>query len=151
MSESTSADLQRTLHTELPISAHLGVRVLSAGPGSVELAAPLGANRNHKGTVFGGSLNAVATLAAWSWCWVFLELREIQAEVVVQDSTISYHRPVTADFTARCAAPGRDDEERFLGALRRSGRGRVRLSVEIRDAAGVAVSFTGRFVAETVT
>jgi thioesterase domain-containing protein len=71
--------------------------------------------------------------------------------VVVQDSTISYHRPVTADFTARCAAPGRDDEERFLGALRRSGRGRVRLSVEILDAAGVAVSFTGRFVAETVT
>ncbi len=99
------AVLQRTLHDEFPITRHLGVHVVLAQLERVSLTAPLVANRNHKGTAFAGSLNAVATLAAWSWFWLLLDSREEVAQVVVQDSTIHYNRPVTTNFTATCEAP----------------------------------------------
>ncbi|MEO8138095.1 MAG: YiiD C-terminal domain-containing protein [Gemmatimonadota bacterium] len=142
--------LQRTLNAELPITLHLGVRVVQLEPGLVVLAAPLTGNRNHKGTAFAGSLNAVATLAAWSWFWAFLELRREAAQVVVQDSTIRYTRPVTSDFTASCVAPTPSSISQFLASYNRSGRGRLGLHVEVADQAGVAATFNGRFVAERV-
>lgn len=142
------AVLQQTLHEEFPITRHLGARVVSAQLERVRLAAPLQENRNHKGTAFAGSLNAVATLAAWSWFWLLLDSRREIAQVVVQDSTIHYSRPVISDFTATCSAPSMATISQCLAAYRRSGRGRLRLDVEIADEKGTACSFTGRFVAE---
>ena len=74
--------LQRLLNTELPITRHLGLRVLVADPGRVILNAPLAPNRNHKGTAFAGSLNALATLAGWSWLTTFLHHHRLAAQVV---------------------------------------------------------------------
>lgn len=142
------AALQQTLHDEFPISLHLEARVVRAQLECVRLAAPLAANRNHKGTAFAGSLNAIATLAAWSWFWLLLDSRRETAQVVVQDSTIHYARPVISDFTATCDAPGMATISQCLAAYRRSGRGRLRLDVEIADAKGTAATFSGRFVAE---
>jgi thioesterase domain-containing protein len=140
--------LQRMLHEELPITQHLGVRAVYVKLEQVILSAPLAENRNHKGTAFAGSLNAVATLAAWSWFWVFLEHRREAAQVVVQDSTIRYSRPVTTDFQASCAAPSMATIDHFLATYERSGRGRLVLQVDISDRIGVAATFSGRFVAE---
>ena len=139
--------LRQTLNAELPITRHLGVRVVQGALDRVILAAPLAENKNHMGTAFGGSLNAVATLAAWAWFWVFLEERCLPAEVVVQDSTIRFNRPVTTDFRASCAAPAPATISHFLEVYRRAGRGRLTLHVDISDHLGVAAAFSGRFVA----
>jgi thioesterase domain-containing protein len=72
------------------------------------------------------------------------------AQVVVQDSTIYYTRPVRTDFAATCEAPGMATIAQCLAAYHRSGRGRLRLSVEIADAHGLAATFSGRFVAEHI-
>jgi thioesterase domain-containing protein len=140
-------ELQHILHTELPVTQHLGIRVDSTELERVTLTAPLSANRNHRGTAFAGSLNAIATLAGWSWVWLLLRRHDAQAHVVIQDSTISYLRPVSGDFTAICAAPDPAAAARFLTALRRRGRARLTLTVEVRDQKGAAVNFTGRYVA----
>jgi thioesterase domain-containing protein len=140
-------ELQTTLHTELPVTQHLGIRVGSAGPEGVVLTAPLESNRNHKGTAFAGSLNAIATLAGWSWVWLLLRRQKLAGHVVIQDSTIDYQRPVTSDFVATCAAPEAAAVSRFLAVLRRRGRGRMRLKVQVHDRDGPAVAFAGRYVA----
>ena len=140
-------ELQNTLQTELPVTQHLGIRVASAEPERVTLTAPLDSNRNHKGTAFAGSLNAIATLAAWSWVWLLLRRHRLQAQVVIQDSSITYERPATSDFAATCVAPEAAAISRFLAALRRRGRGRIRLTVQMHDRAGPAVTFSGRYVA----
>lgn len=151
MPPATEAEaLAQAIAADLPISRHLGIRVEAADRSAVVLTAPLAENRNHKGTAFGGSLSAIATLAAWAWCWLLCRELGIAAQVVVQDSTIVYARPLAVDIRARCAAPAPQAVQRFLAAYRRSGRGRLTLAVEIGDAAGVAVRFTGRFVAEAV-
>lgn len=141
-------NLQRLLNTELPITLHLGLRVAVADPGQVILLAPLAPNRNHRGTAFAGSLNAIATLAGWSWLTLFLQHHHLAGQVILQDSSITYLRPVATDFTATCRAPEAANIARSMAAFHRSGRGRLRLTVELADEAGVAGSFTGRYVAE---
>jgi len=140
--------LRDVLHRELPVTLHLGVDVRQADRSGVILSAPLDSNVNHKGTAFAGSLNAVATLAGWSWCWVLLREERVDAIVVLQDSAIRYQRPVRADFTAHCEPPDAAALGRFLSTLRRRGRARLSLQVVVSDPAGPAASFVGRYVAE---
>ncbi len=146
-----TGDLQQLLNTELPITLHLGLRVAVANPEQIVLRAPLAPNRNHRGTAFAGSLNAIATLAGWSWLTRFLRHHQLAGQVVLQDSSITYVRPVATDFAATCPAPEAATIARFMAAFHRSGRGRLRLTVELTDEAGVAGSFTGRYVAERLT
>ena len=67
--------------------------------------------------------------------------------MVIQDSTVHYVRPVTGDFVARCRAPSASAMERLVNAVRRRGRGRIELDVQVADALGDAVRFHGRYVA----
>lgn len=143
-------DLQTTLRIELPLTQHLGIKVSSVEPGQVTLAAPLAGNHNHTGSAFAGSINAIATLAGWSWVWAALRREGLSAQVVIQDSSIVYDRPVTTDFRATCVAPEPVALTRFLTALRRRGRGRITLHTEVADLAGPAAAFRGRYVAQAL-
>jgi thioesterase domain-containing protein len=133
----------------MPVTQHLGIEAASYRSGTLTLRAPLAANVNHKGTAFGGSLNAIATLAAWGVLWLALREHGLSGEVVIQDSTIRYLRPVAADFTARSGPPDPEALDRLLAAVRRRGRGRIGLTAEVLDGAGVAVSFAGRYVVQS--
>lgn len=141
------AALRAKLKAEMPVTRHLGVEVVGRRGGALVLRAPLAANINHKGTAFAGSLNALATLAGWSTVWLLLRGAGIAAHVVIQDSSVHYERPVATDFAARCAAPDAAAVERLVESVRRRGRGRIQLAVTVRDAAGDAVRFSGRYVA----
>ena len=55
-------NLEKYLHKHIPISSAMGVKVDVASSERVVLSAPFLNNINHKQTVFGGSLHAVATL-----------------------------------------------------------------------------------------
>lgn len=140
--------LLRALHDDLPITRHLGIRVGSASLESVALVAPLTPNRNHRGTAFAGSVNALATLAGWSWLWLFIRAERLGAQAVIQDSTIRYTRPIGSDFSATTAVPSAAAVARLLAALRKSGRGRIALEVTVTDAGGPAAQFSGRYVLE---
>jgi thioesterase domain-containing protein len=108
---------------------------------------PLAANRNHKGTVFAGSLNAVATLAGWSMLWTVLREAEVGAHVVIQDSTVHYLVPAQSDVTAEAKRSEPEALERALAQLARRGRARVALDAEVRDAEGRSVAtLRGRYV-----
>lgn len=138
--------LQETLEHEIPLTQHLELRVLSYDDKGLTLRAPLAPNINHKRTVFAGSLNSVVTLAGWGLLWLLLQELEIPARVVIQDSSCSYLRPVSNDFSAFCRKPEPGQIARLAGALKRRGKARIELNVEIQNEAGVAVSFTGRYV-----
>lgn len=140
--------LLRALHDDLPITRHLGIRVASASLESVALVAPLAPNRNHRGTAFAGSVNALATLAGWSWLWLFIRAERLAAQAVIQDSAIRYTRPIGSDFTATTAVPSAAAIARLLAALGKSGRGRIALEVSVADDSGPAAQFSGRYVLE---
>ena len=136
--------LQSTLHEEIPITRSFGLLVDSYDQGRLTLKAPLAPNINDKGTVFAGTLNAVATLAGWSLLWIIQREHNLAGKIVIQDSAIQYLKSVAGDFTASCRKP--DQLERLLMTFQRKGKARVELAVEIREAESTAVTFTGRYV-----
>lgn len=139
--------LEATLHSEIPITRQIGMRVLDYDGTRLTLGAPLERNINHRATAFAGSLNSVVTLAGWGLIWIALRELKMEASIVIQDSTNYYRRPVTRDFAATCQKPGDAYLNQFVRMLREKGRARLELQAEIRENDTVAVSFQGRYVA----
>ncbi len=141
------AALERYLHERIPLSVALGVRVAAASPECVRLTAPLEANVNHIGTVFGGSAAAVATLAAWGVLRLRLAAAGLGARTVIQRSRMEYERPITSDFEAECRLTDPVAWKRFAATLSRHGRARLRLVTELSCAHQAVGHFDGEFVA----
>ncbi len=136
-------EVQAYLHEHIPISRAIGVTVARADCEKVILSAPFCANINHKKTVFGGSLHAVATLACWSLLYVKLKKEHVKSQIVITKSDVSYNLPVDSDFQAECNAPEKAEWERFLKILKAKGKARISLSCTI----GTACNYRGTFAA----
>ncbi len=131
----------------MPVTQRLGVRLAGIRNGAVRLHAPFAANTNHAGTAFAGSLNAVATLSGWATVWLLLREHDIRAQVVIQDSSVHYLRPVTGDFEAMCSPPSEEAVRHLVESVTRRGKGRIELAISVHDHQGEAVQFRGRYVA----
>lgn len=140
------AELENILHREIPLTRSIGIRVMHAAIESVSLSAPLHPNINHKHTAFGGSLYSVAVLAGWSLIYLLLREHGIAAHIVIQESRVSYSRPVTDVIIATCKrAPG-TEIERFLKTFARNGKARLGLTSIIQQHGQDAVCFEGQYV-----
>ena len=133
------------LHAHIPLTRAMGVEVVAYDEGGLVLTAPLEANHNHLGTAFGGSLNAIATLAGYVLLW--LELRDRTAHIVIRESRIQFRRPVKGALRAVCRKPDSATLADFHESFARKGKARLELHVEIMEGGEVAVEFDGTFVA----
>ena len=139
------ADTESYLHEHIPISRALGVTVVRADAGGVELRAPLAANINHRSTVFGGSAISVAILAAWTL--VHLRTMELgRYRVVIRRSEMDFRAPIEGDFSATCSPPP-DVLARFTRSLERHRTTRVDLTARVSSGDIEAGSFAGSYVA----
>ena len=146
MNDADQFGLEAYLYEHIPVSEHLGVRVDRATMDSVRLAAPLEPNLNHRRTGFGGSICALAILAAWSLLWCRLRERTGGHNIVIQSSAVDFAAPVTTDFTAECLTPSPVQWDRFRRTLEQRGRSRIQLEVSVRAGDILAATFKGRFV-----
>lgn len=144
------AALEKYLHQRIPASLTLGIRVLEATKQKVVLNAPIALNINHKKTVFGGSLQSVATLSCWCLLFINIEstaLKEtLQTEIVISESNIKYLAPVTGDFSAKCSIEDIAALERFKITLTKRGMARINLHAIIHQDGRLAVDYHGTFV-----
>lgn len=139
--------IQRYLHDHIPLSRHLGARLLEAGFDAVRIAAPLAPNLNHRGTAFGGSISALAILSGWTWLFVNLRRDGFEGRIVIQSNAMDYVAPGEGEFTAACRAPTAERWEHFRAMLRDRGRGRMQLDADITVGARLIATFHGRYVA----
>ena len=147
--ETALAQLQTTLNSQIPLTRALGLQVTGYSEQGLELTAPLQPNINHKDTAFAGSLNALTTLAGWGLIWLLLHEAELRGKIVIQDSTISYLKPVSTDFKASCKLPEPAVVARFLTLFQRKGKSRLELETVIyNEKAEIAVAFKGRYVVQ---
>jgi thioesterase domain-containing protein len=125
----------------------MGVRVVAATDHEFTVEAPVSVNHNHLQTAFGGSINAVATLAGYGFLW--LQLRGIASpHVVISGSSIKFLRPVRETIRATCSAPDAKELAGFRSALQQKGKARINLRVAVHEKGAVAAEFTGTFVAQ---
>jgi thioesterase domain-containing protein len=143
----TTRNMERYLHSNIPLSAAMGVQVKVATPEHVLLFAPLGPNINHHQTVFGGSGAVLATLSAWTLLRLRLEQEHLDAGLVIQRSSMEYERPIPGDFDAVCKFTDDAGWKRFLTTFARRGRARMTLTAHLIHATHEMGSFVGDFVA----
>lgn len=136
--------LENYLIKHIPISAAMGIKVESASSEQIILNAPFQNNINHKNTVFGGSLHAVATLACWSLLHVNFIDKNVQ--IVIASSEVFYTIPVTSNFIAECNMPDPLEWERFLKILQKKGKARLKLNAKIFQDSQICVNYSGQFV-----
>lgn len=139
--------LEEYIFENIPISLALGIKVNKVSLQEVILSAPIANNINHKKTVFGGSLQAVATLACWSLIYANLKELKNSYEIVISQSEINYRLPVTNDFTVQCLRPDSIAFEKFIKTLQRHGKARLSLTARITQENKLAVIYEGVFVA----
>jgi thioesterase domain-containing protein len=137
-------ELTAYLYQYIPLSAAMGMRILVADEEELTLWAPFGPNVNHHGTMFGGSIAALATLAAWSRAFVVLRDIVPSPDLVVASTSIEYLRPATREITATCLG---GDYARLRAGMSRFGRGRVTLEATVRCEGEVVATLTGVYVA----
>ena len=137
---------ERFFHEQIPLTRAMGLRVLSDDACGFTVEAPVALNYNHLHTAFGGSINAVATLAGYGFVW--LRLRGEAAHLVIADSSIRFLRPVREVIRATCSQPAADELDRFVSAVRGREKARITLHVRVEAEAGAtAAEFTANFVA----
>lgn len=140
------AGLRDYLLTHIPLTAAMGVEVHVERPERVVLAAPLTPNVNHQGTAFGGSVAALATLAAWSLIRVRLDQAGRAANVVIQRSSMEYDAAIDGELRAVCEFGDEDLWRRTIERLERRRRARLDLHSRLEHAGKAAARFCGTFV-----
>jgi len=139
--------LQQRIDREIAIARHMGVIVESADDAALVLRAPLARNANHKGTAFGGGLYSLAVLTGWAWLTRHLAVLQIDADAVIQESTMQFLKPITGELRACLSWPAGAEILRFDRMLGRAGRGRIRLRVTLHQGQTLAADFAGLFAA----
>ncbi len=141
------SELQTYLHTHIPLSKAMEVKVVQATPDIIELRAPLAPNINHRGTAFGGSISTLATLACWSLLRVRTDGMQPAPHLVVRRNSVEYNAPVIGELRAIVRFPDDADWGGFLAAYASKGRARVKLDAEVLAGDVVAARLHGEFVA----
>jgi len=127
----TATELEAYIHSHIPLSRAMGLRVGTADPNRIELFAPLAPNVNHRGSVFGGSLSAIAMLAGWGMCRFHADGMDPMPNLVIASSEMEFSKVATGDFAAICE-PEPGAMEDFLDRLERKGRARIDLVTVMR-------------------
>jgi len=141
----TEFDAEKYLHQQIPITRAMGVRVVARDEHQFIVEAPVALNSNHLRTAFGGSINAVATLAGYGWLW--LGLRDHAVHVVVAESSIRFLRPVRETIRATCLRPNHDEWTAFQTRFVEKGKAHITVRVNVVEEGQTAAEFEGIFVA----
>ncbi len=143
--------LNRRIAEQIPVTAHMGLRIVAWDGEGLRMEAPLAANRNDKGTAFAGSLASLAALAGWALITLQVEERLGAASVAVCRSEMDYRQPVDGDFQALCRLSDTEQVKDFWKQLAVSGKGRLPLTVHIQQGGEERGRFLGTYAVSLVS
>ena len=141
----TPKTLQAFLHRHIPATAALGLEVVASDEEKTVLSAPHAPNRNHKNTVFGGSIALVATTCGWAA--VHTHFPEADGNIVIQQGETRYLHPANGDLTVITRAAAEEDWRKMKEMFKQRGKGKIVLETEIFSNGVKAAVFGGKFVA----
>ncbi len=137
------AELQERWNGDIPISDKMGMKINQYTGYRFEVGALLNANLNPQGTMFAGSIFSMATLAGWGFMWMLMKERGLSGEIMLVDSHIRYHQPVSERPRA---VVGLDNMSGDLDRLERGRKVRVSLDIAVYSGEEVVTRFTGDYL-----
>lgn len=145
ISEQRLRETETYFHEQIPLTQAMGVKVERSDAEGFVLRAPLAPNHNHLGTAFGGSLAALALLAGYGFLW--LELDDRRAHLVISESQLRFRRPVRGELCALCRRPDGETLARFKEDFARKQKARISLECVIFESEEIALTARGVYVA----
>jgi thioesterase domain-containing protein len=139
-------ELQAYVEQKIPLAKALGASFEEPEELGLTVNAPLQPNINHLGSVFGGSAASVAVLSAWALLHHKLEQEGLKTSLVIQESNMSYLKPILGDFSATSRLEP-SQWSRFLTMLSKFGKARITLRSTLHYDGQEAGHFEGYFVA----
>ncbi len=144
----TTSELEKFLYAKIPLARHLGSKIKSIDENRAVVSAPLSKNRNHMGTGFGGSLQALLILSAYGWLYQRMQESNRTCHLILQECTTQFLKPVNKnEIIAICEAPKSLELKKFFSTFDKKGIARIELNAAIHD----ECVLVGRFVAKKST
>lgn len=118
---------QAWLGEAIPLVERLGLTRMEWQDDTLRWQLQLTPNLNDKGTGFGGSLTAQATLIGWCWVTLWLRQHQRQQDVVVAEASQRFLAPVSSDYQLECRPQNPHAVDTLAERLVEQGRGRITL------------------------
>lgn len=148
MNEHRCQQLEKLLHTEIPLSDNIGMAVHKYDGKQLELHADLEPNVNVHGVAFGGSIYSMCALSGWGLLILRLEEQGLNPRIMIAGAEIVYSKPVMQNIKASSRLSTEQDFVKFVETYKERRRARIKIPVEIRlDNGTVAARFTGEYIA----
>ncbi|MBE9214892.1 YiiD C-terminal domain-containing protein [Plectonema cf. radiosum LEGE 06105] len=141
------AEVESYLHQHIPLSKYMEVKVKQVDQHGVTLQGALTPNINHRSTVFGGSVCALAILSGWTLVHANLQALSLSSRIVIQRNSIEYLQPINGNFIAFCPFPSEQIWQKFIKILEKKSKSRIELNVDVFTGGMKAANFTGVYVA----
>ncbi|MFK0569779.1 YiiD C-terminal domain-containing protein [Endozoicomonas sp.] len=121
-------ELTHWIKSSIPLLQNMEVTFDQFENGKLIISCPLEPNINDKGTAFGGSMAALATLCGWLYTTLYARTRVTYCEAVIADSQMTYHAPASGPISAHCQAV---IPEKFITRLDERRNAKLELTVEL--------------------
>lgn len=143
--------LQEKLHTQIPLTKLMDIKIKDYNDVNLITTAPLEININDKGTAFGGSLSTMTIISSWSLCWLITnELGYKNTNIVVIKNENSYKRPVTKDLECFTIKPTKEEIALLKKKLDTKGSASIKIKSYIKEEKEVCVEFEGYYVIKLI-
>ena len=140
-------ELQNKLHSQIPMTKLMNLKIEDYNDKELITTAPLDININDKGTAFGGSLSTITIISAWSLCWLISkELGFDSNNIVIIKNETSFRKPVTKDITCHTFKPSKEDIEILKQKLEKKKSASIKILSQIIEDDEVCVDFIGYYV-----
>ncbi|GAA4648551.1 YiiD C-terminal domain-containing protein [Kistimonas scapharcae] len=110
----------------------------------LQIACPLSPNINDKGTFFGGSISALATICGWTMTSLKALEAGVNCDAVIAEQNLQFLTPARSELTATCECT---IPETFTSRLQAGRRARLDLTVSLHSDGQCVANFNGRYVA----
>ena len=139
--------LQKKLHNEIPLTKVMDIKIDTYNKNELITKAPLAININDKGTAFGGSLNTMTIISAWSMCWLISqELGFDSKNIVIIENKSSFKAPVTKNIICNTQRPSDDEIKIVKEKLEKKGSASIKIFSKILEQNKVCLDFEGYYV-----
>lgn len=135
-------ELQHTWQEQIPITEHMGIKLVKYTGQTIETHASLNKNINLHGSMFAGSVYSLATLTGWGLLFLQLKREALNADIVLGDANIQYHKPLRNKPRAICRLMWVDTK---LERLKKGNKCPAKLEVQVYDNKDLVATFIGSY------
>ncbi|WP_299728885.1 YiiD C-terminal domain-containing protein [uncultured Endozoicomonas sp.] len=137
-------ELTRWIKDNIPLLNNMDVSFDQFQDGELTISCPLEPNINDKGTAFGGSIAALATICGWLYTTLYARTIVKECAAVIADSQMTYHAPGTDRIIAKCQA---QVPETFYERLGEQRKAKLELTITLLSDEIHIATYKGLYVA----